>query len=243
VGANNGGLLLLGSASANGQRPHGGIKTVLNDATAYGTADMIFVTRTTTAATTLSEKMRLTKDGKLGLGVSPSYPMHVQWNGQAEFRLHNSSGSGISVISMVAGGQSNPYYLYTDSSRNFIFQDSGTERLTIKSTGAIRYVPMASDPAGASGDLYYSSSGFFKMHNGTAWQQLSRKFSGALSGTGTSFTVTHNLGTRDVTVQVRKSGSTYDLVYTDIQMATTDTVTVVFASSVTGSDYTVTVIG
>jgi hypothetical protein len=144
---------------------------------------------------------------------------------------------------MVAGGQSNPYYLYTDSSRNFIFQDSGTERLTIKSTGAIRYVPMASDPAGASGDLYYSSSGFFKMHNGTAWQQLSRKFSGALSGTGTSFTVTHNLGTRDVTVQVRKSGSTYDLVYTDIQMATTDTVTVVFASSVTGSDYTVTVIG
>jgi len=44
-------------------------------------------------------------------------------------------------------------------------------------------------------------------------------------------------------VQVRKSGSTYDLVYTDVQMTTTDTVTVIFASSVTGSDYTVTVIG
>jgi hypothetical protein len=72
---------------------------------------------------------------------------------------------------------------------------------------------------------------------------LSRKFSGALSGTGTSFTVTHNFGTRDVTVQVRKSGSTYDLVYTDVQMTTTDTVTVIFATSVTGSDYTVTVIG
>ena len=118
-----------------------------------------------------------------------------------------------------------------------------SERLRIKSSGQINFTGLAADPTGAAGDLYYSTGNVLKMHNGTAWQQLSRKFSGALSGTGTSFTVTHNLGTRDVTVQVRKSGSTYDLVYTDVQMTTENAVTVIFATSVTGSDYTVTVIG
>lgn len=118
-----------------------------------------------------------------------------------------------------------------------------TERLRIKSTGQINLTGLAADPTGAAGDLYYSTGNVLKMHNGTAWQQLSRKYSTALAGTNTSFTVTHNFGTRDVTVQVRKSGSTYDLVYTDVQMTTENAVTVIFASSVTGSDYTVTVIG
>jgi phage gpG-like protein len=94
------------------------------------------------------------------------------------------------------------------------------------------------------GDLYYNStSNTLQYHNNSAFQQISRKYSTALAGTNTSFTVTHNFGTRDVTVQVRKSGSTYDLVYTDVQMTDTNYVTVIFASSVTGSDYTVTVIG
>jgi hypothetical protein len=139
---------------------------------------------------------------------------------------------------------------YSGGSDNLIFSvnssaSSGapTERLRIKGTGQLNFSSLGSDPTGAAGDLYYSTSNVLKLHNGTAWQQVSRKYTTALSSTGTSFTVTHNLGTRDVTVQVRKSGSTYDVVYTDIQMTTTDTVTVIFASSVTGSDYTVTVIG
>jgi len=121
---------------------------------------------------------------------------------------------------------------------------SSTERLRIKSTGQLNLTGLASAPTGAVGDLYYNStSNTLQYHNNSAFQQISRKYSTALAGTNTSFTVTHNFGTRDVTVQVRKSGSTYDLVYTDVQMTTTDTVTVIFASSVTGSDYTVTVIG
>jgi hypothetical protein len=119
-----------------------------------------------------------------------------------------------------------------------------TERLRIKSTGQLNFSGLASAPTGAVGDLYYNStSNTLQYHNNSAFQQISRKYSTALAGTNTSFTVTHNFGTRDVTVQVRKSGSTYDLVYTDIQMTDTNTVTVIFATSVTGSDYTVTVIG
>jgi len=100
VAGNNGGLLLLGSASANGQRPHVGIKSVLNDATAYGTADMIFVTRTTTAATTLSEKMRLTKDGNLLVGMtsaatSSAKTLHL---GNATAPSANPSGGGVLYV-------------------------------------------------------------------------------------------------------------------------------------------------
>ncbi len=255
VGANNGGLLLLGSASANGQRPHGGIKTVLNDATAYGTADMIFVTRTTTAATTLSEKMRLTKDGNVLVGVATKTAGgagNVDIRGGLTLSAASATVGGYQQIDFAAGAYTKAairgHSTGTTDAGELSFRtapagDIVYERLRIKSTGQLNLTGLAADPTGAAGDLYYSTGNVLKMHNGTAWQQLSRKFSGALSGTGTSFTVTHNLGTRDVTVQVRKSGSTYDLVYTDIQMATTDTVTVVFASSVTGSDYTVTVIG
>lgn len=117
------------------------------------------------------------------------------------------------------------------------------ERLSIKSTGQVNFVGQSSDPAGAAGDLYYNSgSNVFKVYD-TGWKTLPRKYSTALAGTSTTFDVTHNLGTQDVTVMVRKSASTFDVVYTDIQVATTNKVTIVFASSVTGSDYTVTVIG
>lgn len=44
----------------------------------------------------------------------------------------------------------------------------------------------------------------------------------------TSFTITHNLNTRDVTVAIYDN-ATYDLVYADVQATTVNTVTVVFA--------------
>jgi hypothetical protein len=72
---------------------------------------------------------------------------------------------------------------------------------------------------------------------------VARKYSTALTGSATSYTVTHNLGTRDVQVSVRETGSPYAKVEPDIAMATTNTVTISFASAPTSDQYTVTVIG
>jgi len=72
---------------------------------------------------------------------------------------------------------------------------------------------------------------------------VARKYSTALTGSATSYTVTHNLGTRDVTVSVRETGSPYAKVEPDIAMATTNTVTISFATAPTSDQYTVTVIG
>jgi hypothetical protein len=49
-----------------------------------------------------------------------------------------------------------------------------TERLRIKGTGQIRFVPLSADPTGAqSGDVYYNSTtNKLKVYNGTAWVDL-----------------------------------------------------------------------
>lgn len=72
---------------------------------------------------------------------------------------------------------------------------------------------------------------------------VARKYSVSLSGSSTSYTVTHNLGTRDVTVLVRETNSPYAKVEPDIEMATTNTITVSFATAPSSNQYTVTVIG
>ena len=49
-------------------------------------------------------------------------------------------------------------------------------------------------------------------------------------GSATQFTVTHNLGTRDVAVGVRRNSGAYDFVGVDAEATTTNTVTIRFAA-------------
>jgi len=72
-----------------------------------------------------------------------------------------------------------------------------------------------------------------------------REFAVALDATESTvtkstntYTVTHSLGSRDVMVEVYHA-TNYDTVFVDIARATTDTITVAFASSVTDGDYRV----
>lgn len=62
-------------------------------------------------------------------------------------------------------------------------------------------------------------------------------------GTATSYTVTHNLATRDVTVGLYEVASPYAEVLADIEHATTNTVTVVFSVAPTTNQYRVVVHG
>ena len=71
------------------------------------------------------------------------------------------------------------------------------------------------------------------------------KYTTTLEGDNSTrtFTVTHNLGSRDVTVQVYDASS-YEEVIVDITRTTTNTATIGFASApATGTDYKVVVIG
>lgn len=52
--------------------------------------------------------------------------------------------------------------------------NASTERMRVKATGQVRFVPLAADPAGAAtGDVYYNSTdNKLKVYNGTAWVDL-----------------------------------------------------------------------
>ena len=62
-------------------------------------------------------------------------------------------------------------------------------------------------------------------------------------GSATSYTVTHNLGTKDLTVHVYDNSSPYAQVETDVEHAGNNTVTIRFATAPTSNQYRVVVVG
>jgi hypothetical protein len=212
-----------------------------------------------------SDAVYIDSGRRVGMGIVPdaSARLHIASSGVNVYGLvsHNNGTLASANTSQIwlangttfVGASDRSYRIYNEgtsgTASDLIFGywngSSAPERLRIKSGGQINFTGLASDPTGAAGDLYYSSaSNVFKYHDGTAWARLPRKYSAALSGDpGTVFTVTHNFNTREVTVQVRKTNSPFDIVYTDVKLTNLNTVTVEFAASVTPADYTVTIIG
>ena len=62
-------------------------------------------------------------------------------------------------------------------------------------------------------------------------------------GTATSYTISHNLGTRDVSVQIFENGSPYAQVEADVEHATTNTVIVKFAVAPNSAQYRAVIVG
>lgn len=71
-----------------------------------------------------------------------------------------------------------------------------------------------------------------------------RKYATSIGdGSNTSYTVTHNLGTRDITVTVYDNASPYAEVVVDVQHSTTTTATILFSTAPTSNQYRVVVQG
>lgn len=76
------------------------------------------------------------------------------------------------------------------------------------------------------------------------WSGRKLKFTADIGdGSATQFTVTHNLGTRDVTVAVYRNSGSYDEVITDVEHTTTNSVVVRFVSAPTSNQFRVVVLG
>lgn len=71
-----------------------------------------------------------------------------------------------------------------------------------------------------------------------------RKYAAAIGdGVATSYTVTHNLGTQDVTVGIYAAGTPFDEVLADVEHTNTNAITVRFASAPAANSYRVVVHG
>lgn len=62
-------------------------------------------------------------------------------------------------------------------------------------------------------------------------------------GTNSSFVITHSLGSQDVFVTVREAASAYAVVYPDIEMTSSTTVTLRFTTAPAASQYKVIIVG
>lgn len=70
-----------------------------------------------------------------------------------------------------------------------------------------------------------------------------RKYAETLTTSATSYVITHNLNTRDVTAQVYLNSGTYEEVDVDIEHTSVNTITLRFASAPSASAYRVVVQG
>jgi len=83
-------------------------------------------------------------------------------------------------------------------------------------------------------------------NDGTNYHAIVRKFSANITTTALTpftFTATHNLGTRDVIVQVYDNSSPYAQIECDVDHTSTSAVTLTFAAQPTGGQYRVVITG
>jgi hypothetical protein len=86
-------------------------------------------------------------------------------------------------------------------------------------------------------------SGFITPLKLASWSGRIKKYAVSIGdGTNTSYTVTHNLATLDVTVAIFNNSNGEEVI-TDITHATINTLTIVFATAPTSNAYRVVVIG
>jgi hypothetical protein len=88
-----------------------------------------------------------------------------------------------------------------------------------------------------------TSDNWTLTNNGTAYHAIARKYAETLGASATSYTITHNLGTTDVTVQIFESASPFAQVEADVKRTSSNTVTVDFAVAPSAGEYKVVVVG
>lgn len=92
--------------------------------------------------------------------------------------------------------------------------------------------------------LWNETSDLWTLTNdGTNYHSIARKYSQALSTSATSYTITHNLGTQDVIVQVYEANAQYAQVEVDVEHTSTSVVTLRFAAAPTAGAYRVVITG
>jgi hypothetical protein len=76
------------------------------------------------------------------------------------------------------------------------------------------------------------------------WSGASKRYSVNFGdGTNTSYTITHNLNTRDVHVAVYRNSGNYDEVFCDVEHTSTTSITLKFSTAPTSNQYRAVVIG
>jgi hypothetical protein len=138
-------------------------------------------------------------------------------------------GHGVHVNIRPGGGGSNSGGLILDSSNHLTVLVDGTAGLQTTTTGV-----------GAVAGLGIVVGSTIAIDT----TLVARRFAASVGdGSATSIVVAHNLGTRDVHVDVYATSAPYETVYPEVQRTDTDNVTLVFGTAPTSEQYRCVVVG
>ena len=146
--ANAGGCLLFGALNDSGNtKPQASIKSLLQNGGSQGIGDLAFSTRALTSDTGLTERMRITSAGNVGIGTdSPQTKLDVRGGAgggtfaHATFTSVTNRGLKISTENS-SGGQNSAAVVYDAQDGEYYgsheFQVGGLEKMRIDSSGNV----------------------------------------------------------------------------------------------------------
>jgi len=117
------------------------------------------------------------------------------------------------------------------------------------SDGGIEIKRLTTGGAEGNASIYFDeASDIWKLKDGAPESlqtfAIARKYVATIGdGTNTTYTITHNMNTRDVTVTIRETNSPYGVVLADVECTTTNSITVRFATAPSTNQYTVVIVG
>ncbi|MGN9161209.1 hypothetical protein [Clostridium sulfidigenes] len=121
-----------------------------------------------------------------------------------------------------------------------IIPDATTDKVTINNNYSYTH-PTTHPPSIIAQD---ANNKFVSDTEKSAWNSKTDKYAVNIgNGAATTITVTHNLGTTDVTVSIREVASPYNAVLTDWQIVDANNIKLLFAVAPTSGQYRVVVIG
>ena len=155
-------------------------------------------------------------------------------------------------IEIERGTSTNVAIRWNETSDNWEYTNDGTVYNQLSSattlgtvtTGTWNATPIAIEYGGTGSSTASAARFALGASAAIATATLPQKLAFDIgNNSATSFTLTHNFNTRDVTVQIAEKASGYNVVIADVALTTADTVTVTFAAAPTSNQYRAVIIG